>query len=75
MTIDSTPKNPADIDPFDFCDDNWTEVVVDVGKSLPDWKLDPSPAMSASASQNRIRQLSSTLKVNALAQKLRQGGK
>lgn len=62
-------------DPFDHCDDDWTEAVVEVGKSLPDWKLDSLPTMSASASHNRFRQLSSTLKMNALAQKLRVGRK
>ena len=75
MTVDPTPKAPGELDPFDFCDDVWTRVVVDVGKGLPDWKLDSSPAMSASACKNRFRQVSSTLKMNALAQKLRRGAK
>ena len=75
MTVDPTPKAPGELDPFDFCDDVWTRVVIDVGKGLPDWKLDSPHTMSASAQKNRFLQTRSILKMNALAQKLRRGAK
>lgn len=69
----SSVTDEKEFDPFDHCDADWTKAVAEVGKSLPDWRLDSIPVMSASAAHNRFRQVSSTLKMNALAQKLRRG--